>query len=64
MVARLKAVAASAFVLAALTGLATVLAATGIGGDAPRPSGSRADREGRSRTPRRRGPGEGRRGRG
>ena len=39
MIARLKAVAAAALVVAALTGLATGLAAIGIGGDAPRPSG-------------------------
>jgi protocatechuate 3,4-dioxygenase beta subunit len=40
MVARLKAIAAAAFVVATLTGLATVMAASGIGGDAPRPSRS------------------------
>ncbi len=44
MIARLKAIAAAALVVATLTGLATGLAATGIGGDDSRPAGSRRSR--------------------
>ena len=40
MIARLKAVAAAALLVAALTGLATALAATGIGGDDRMPAAS------------------------
>jgi RNA polymerase sigma factor (sigma-70 family) len=40
MIARLKAVAAVALVVATLTGLATGLGAMGIGGDDPRPAGT------------------------